>query len=239
MIELYHQLITAPLLNILVGLYNTIAFQDLGIAIALLTLLIRLAFFPLFQKSLVHQKKMQEIQPEIKKLQKKHKGNMEEQSKALMALYKEHNFNPFSGIGVMIVQIPILLALYQLFLGVFKEGALDRLYGFIANPGALDPVSLGFFDLSQPYFWLVLVTAILQFIQARMSLAKASNMEPSQKMTMQITTLIVPIITLVIFSRLAAAVSVYWLVSSLLSLLQQYIVNYRDNNKKKNETSTA
>lgn len=222
MLDLYHALISTPLLNILVGLYETVAFRDLGIAIAFLTVLVRLAFYPLFQRGLEQQAKMQELQPKIKEIQKKHKGDHEAHSKALLALYKEEKFNPFSGIFMMLVQIPILLALYYLFLSLFKDGALDKLYSFIPDPGTLNQIAFGFIDLSQPYFLLVVFTAILQFVQTRIALSSAPNMDKAQRITGQIMSYAVPIITLVIFLNLPAAVSVYWLVSSLLSVAQQY-----------------
>lgn len=222
MFDLYHLLISTPLLNILVFLYDTVAFRDLGLAIAALTVLVRLAFYPLFQRGLEQQAKMQELQPRIKEIQKKHKGNHEAHSKALMALYKEENFNPFSGILMMIVQIPILLALYHLFLGIFNAEALTRLYAFIPNPGTLDPFAFGFIDLSKPYFLLVVVTAALQFVQTRMALSSVKTTDKAQRMTGNIMSFAVPVITLVIFANLPAAVSVYWLVSSLLSVAQQY-----------------
>lgn len=231
MLNIYHLVIATPLLNLLVGLYDTIAFRDLGIAIAALTVLVRLAFYPLFQRGLEQQSKMQELQPKISELKTKHKGNTEAHSKALMALYKENNFNPFSGIIMMLIQIPILIALYHLFLGIFNPEALSSLYSFIPNPGSLNGVSLNFIDLAKPYFPLVVVTALLQFVQARMMVASAKNSDPAQRLTGQVISFVTPLITLFIFANLPAAVSVYWLVSSLLSVGQQYLVVVRKRRK--------
>lgn len=241
MLDIYHAVISTPLLNLLVGLYDTVALQDLGIAIAILTLLVRLAFYPLFQRGLEQQAKMQELQPHIAALKTKHKGNHEAHSKALMALYKEHSFNPFSGIAMMLVQIPILIALYHLFISVFNEGSLERLYSFIPNPGTLNNISLGFIDLKEPLFWLVVVTAVLQFIQARMSVSNITFTDKAQQLSSQVVTFVAPIITLVVFAQLPAAVSVYWLISSLLSVGQQYLAmrNIAARKKAKNEPTTA
>lgn len=230
MISIYHALIANPLLNILVGLYDTVAFRDLGLAIVFLTILVRLAFYPLFQKGLEQQAKMQELQPKIKELQAKHKGDHTAHSQALLALYKEHNFNPFSSIFMMLVQIPILIALYHLFLGIFSPEILGRLYSFVPNPGTLDVMAFGFLDLSQPYFAIVAVTALFQFVQARMAMKGAKFTEPAQKITSQVIVFVAPLITLVVFASLPAAVSVYWLVSSFLSVLQQWLVSYRRAN---------
>ncbi len=225
MLEIYHAVIAAPLLNILIGLYQTVAFRDLGLAIAALTILIRLAFYPLFQRGLEQQAKMQKLQPKIKEIQAKHKGNHQAHSQALMALYKEHDFNPFSGILMMLVQIPILIALYHLFLGIFSADALTRLYSFIPSPGSLDSVSLGLIDLAHPYLPLVLVTAVLQFFQTKLALSGARVTDKAQRVTGQVMSLVAPLITLVIFWKLPAAVSVYWFVTTVFSLFQQYVAN--------------
>lgn len=231
MLDLYHAVISTPLLNILVFLYDTVAFRDLGLAIAALTVLVRLAFYPLFQRGLEQQAKMQQLQPKIKEIQAKHKGNHEAHSKALLALYKEENFNPFSGIFMMLVQIPILLALYYLFMGIFGADALENVYAFVPHPGALNHVTLGIIDLAQPHFILVVVTAVIQFVQTRIALGSMNTADKAQRMTGQIMSLAAPVITLVIFSRLPAAVSVYWLVSSLISVGQQYVATVRMRRK--------
>lgn len=238
MLDLYHAVISTPLLNILVGLYDTVAFKDLGLAIAGLTIIVRLAFYPLFQRGLEQQTKMQELQPRIKEIQKQHKGNPEAHSKALLDLYKQENFNPFSGLLMMLVQIPILIALYHLFLGLFDADALASLYSFIPNPGSLNGMSLGLIDLAKPFLPLVIVTAVLQFFQTRMALGSMQSSDAAQRMTAQIMGFVAPVITLVIFSRLPAAVSVYWLVSTVFSLGQQYVV-IRQRRQKKHGTAAA
>lgn len=232
MLSLYHAIIANPLLNILVGLYETVAFRDLGVAIILLTIIVRLAFYPLFQKGLEQQAKMQDLQPKIKDLQTKHKGDHAAHSKALLALYKEHDFNPFSSIFMLLIQIPILIALYHLFLSIFSPDVLGRLYSFIPNPGTLNQTAFGFLNLTESYFALVAITALLQFIQAKMAISGATFTDKAQKMTSQVMVFIAPAITLLIFASLPAAVTVYWLVSSLLSVMQQYLVSRRRANAK-------
>jgi YidC/Oxa1 family membrane protein insertase len=226
MIAFYHAVIATPLLNILVLLYDTVAFHDLGVAIIIFTVLIRLALYPLFQKSMRHQLVMQEIQPKMKVIQEKHKGNYQDQSQAMLELYREHKINPFSGIFLLIVQLPILLAVYHLFLHIFRDGALDALYSFIPHPHMFEPLSLGFINLQHSNWPIVIVTAILQYIQTRLSISNAKGAATSQQaMTLKMMSYIGPIITLVIFSRLPAAVTIYWLTTSLLSIGQQYMIN--------------
>jgi YidC/Oxa1 family membrane protein insertase len=222
----YHLIIANPLLNILVLLYNTVAFHDLGIAIIILTVIIRLALYPLFQKSMKHQLLMQEIQPKIKAIQEEHKKDYEKQSQAMMALYKEHNINPFAGFGLLIVQLPILWAIYRLFLHIFQPGALDAVYHFFTRPTALPAVSMGFINLQHANWPIVIITAFLQYLQTRMSISSnPAAASSAQVASLKMMSFVAPIITLVIFSRLPASVTLYWLATSLISIGQQYMIN--------------
>src|SRR5580700_11382203 len=140
MTYLYHILFKWPLLNLLVFLYETLAFRDLGLAIILLTLLIRFILFPFFHKGAKQQMLMQRIQPKVKKIQETHKDDREKQTKALMELYKEHGVNPFSSIVLLIIQIPVMLGLYYVVRSGLASGQLSGLYSFVAQPGAINPV---------------------------------------------------------------------------------------------------
>src|SRR5882672_9120926 len=131
---LFNLILYRPLFNALVFLYEHVTFSDLGLAIVLLTLIIRGILYPLFYKSLKHQSVLQRIQPHIKKIQDDHNGDKEKQAAALLALYKEHKVNPFSGFFLILIQLPILIALYRVFLNGFSPNAFDALYSFIAQP---------------------------------------------------------------------------------------------------------
>src|SRR3989338_7917009 len=115
---IFNELLHRPLVNLLAFLYEHPAFRDFGVAIIMLTVIIRLVLFPLFHKTAQHQRINQKLQPHIKKIQETHKDNREAQTKAMMALYSEHNINPLTPILLLIVQLPILIALYQ----VFRDG---------------------------------------------------------------------------------------------------------------------
>src|SRR3989344_8243509 len=120
MSAIFNTILYKPLFNLLVFLYQYITFEDLGTAIILLTVIIRFILFPLFYKSFKNQTLMQKIQPEIQRIQHEHKENREKQAQALLELYKTHKVNPFSGFLMILVQIPILIVLYQLFLKGFS-----------------------------------------------------------------------------------------------------------------------
>lgn len=141
---LYHEILYRPLLNLLVFLYNI--FGDFGIAIIIVTVIVRAILYPVAKKSLEHQKQLKKIQPKMKELQEKHKDDKEKLTQEMMALYKEHNFNPASGCLPMIIQLIILIALYRVFIAGISLDA-NHLYSFVTHPIKLDTTFLGLFDL--------------------------------------------------------------------------------------------
>lgn len=227
MSSFFYHILTQPLTNIMVFFYNTIAFRDLGLAIICLTLFIRLLLFPLFHKSTRQQLILQHIQPKIKEIQKEHKADRAKQTEALMALYAEHGVSPFSGFLFLLIQIPILIALYNIFLKGFTPDKMAALYAFIANPGVLHTSFLGLINLNEQNIILVALAALLQLIQGKLMLPPRDPARPpSTQEAMSRNMMIVgPIITFVVFYRLPAAVGLYWTVSSLFSIIQQLLIN--------------
>lgn len=224
---LFTTIIYRPLLNALIFFYNTVAAHDLGLAIIFLTVLIRLILFPLFHKSAHHQVKMQRLQPQIKKIQELHKGDREKQTKALMDLHKEHGVNPFSGFLLLLVQLPILITLYQIVLRSLKPGAISGLYNFVSAPEILKPTFLGLIPLGERSILIVCLAALAQYFQAKLSLQSLPAGEtPTQaeKVARQMV-FVGPILTVVLFWNFPAAIGLYWFITSLFSVGQQIIVN--------------
>ncbi len=227
----FHIVLYRPLFNALIFFYNTIAWGDLGISIILLTILIRLILFPIFQKSVRNQTILQKIQPKIKKIQEDHKHDKEKQAKELLSLYKEHKVNPFSGFLFLLIQLPILIILYQLFLKGLTAASFVDLYGFIAAPKNFQALFLGLINLKNRSILLVVLAAAAQFFQGRLALPKvdkAQELSPAERITRQMV-FTGPLITIFIFFNLPAAVSLYWLTSSMFSIGQQVIINKQIN----------
>lgn len=238
MVAIYTNFIYQPILNALVFVYNHLAFKDLGLAIIIVTLLVRIVLYPLFQKSARHQAVMQRLQPKIKKIQEEHKGKHEAQSAALMQLFKEHEINPFSGFLLLLVQLPILFALYHIFLDILKPETFQYLYSFIERPNEISTSFLGLIDLSKSAILdkqnsiIVVLAAIAQYFQGRLSLAntsKGANLSPAEQMSKRMLVLM-PFITLMIFYNLPAAISLYWLAATVFSVIQQILINKKLNN---------
>ncbi len=225
--SIYYLIFYQPLLNILVFFYNTIAVENFGLAIIFLTIFIRLILYPLFHKSTKHQMLMQKIQPKLEKIQREHKDNKEEQLKKTMALYQEHNINPLSGLLLLLVQLPVLIALYRIFFNPLTPEILKDLYPFIKAPGSLNYSLFGLINLEKTSIVMVSLAALLQYLQGWTALPKidkSRELSSAEKIGRQMV-FMAPIITFLIFWKLPAAVSLYWAVSSLFSIFQQKIVN--------------
>lgn len=225
--SLFNTILTQPLFNILVFFYNSIALGDFGLAIILLTILIRLILWPLSQKSIRAQKDLQEIQPKIKEIQNKHKDNKEEQTKALLELYKTNKVNPFGGCLPILIQLPILIALYSVFLNGLKPEYLSNLYSIISSPGAIDSIFIGLIDLSVRSIPLAVLAGILQFFQAKMILPKMKSSKKGGDIAQMIskqTLYFLPVITVVISFNLPAGLPLYWATTTLFTILQQLVI---------------
>ncbi|MDP3729398.1 MAG: YidC/Oxa1 family membrane protein insertase [bacterium] len=234
---MFDTLLYNPLLNALVFLYNTIGMQDLGLAIIILTLIIRVIFLPLFYKSAKNQILMQRLQPLLKKIQHDHKDNKEKQAQAMMELYKEHKVNPFSGFLILLIQLPVLIAIYQVFLNKFSPEIFDSLYTFIARPEVLHTTFLGLLDLEKRSILMVVLAAIFQYIQGRLMLPrleKGQELSQAEKIGRQMV-FIGPVLTVAILTSLPAAIGLYWLVTSVFSVVQQIYINKTLNLKEEKQ----
>ncbi|MEK7507635.1 MAG: YidC/Oxa1 family membrane protein insertase [Patescibacteria group bacterium] len=225
--QLFDILLYDPLLNSLVFLYQTISFHDLGVAIVLITIFIRIILYPVFHKMAKNQTVMQRLQPELKKIQELHKKDKEKHVQATMDLYKKHEINPFSNIFLVIIQIPILIALFNILNDILKSNFSSHIYSFITPPDVINITSLGLINLNERSIVMVVLVALAQYIQAQMSLpALPRDREATQqeKIGRQMV-FIGPVLTLIFFYNFPAAIALYWLISTAFSILQQYIVN--------------
>ena len=213
----YSQIFYEPLLWGLVFLSSSLPGQDLGIAIILLTLIVKLILFPLTHKALKTQRVMKELDSEIKKIQTDNKDNKEEQARKLMELYRAHGINPFSGFFGIFIQLPILIALYQIF---WKSLSV--------LPVTVNTVFLGFIPLTEASVGMAAFAAISQFWQAKLAIVpkqNTDNKQPDMASMMQKQMLYVfPVIIFMIAYKLPAAVSLYWTFMNIFAILHEAYV---------------
>ncbi|MBI3232213.1 MAG: YidC/Oxa1 family membrane protein insertase [Candidatus Doudnabacteria bacterium] len=211
------------LLNVLVLFYNII--PDIGWVIIILTILIRLALAPSFHSSLKSQAAMTSLQPKMNEIREKHKDDQQAQAKAMMDLYKEHKINPFSSCLPLLIQLPILISLYFVFTKALT-GNLDGLYSFVHRPEHLNPMFLKVLDLSKPSHGLAILAGLSQFWQSKLMTPKNTGgaQDATQKiMSMQMTYML-PVVSVVIAWKFPAGLPLYWVVTTLFGIAQQYFV---------------
>jgi YidC/Oxa1 family membrane protein insertase len=234
-----------PLFNALAWLYQNVAFQDLGIAIILLTIAVRVILFPLFHKTVKHQRITQDLQPQIKEIQAKHKEDKEAQAKEIIELYNEHKINPLTPILALLIQLPIIIAVYRIFSIGFSSDALGLLYPSIHLPAVPQQNFLGIVkDLTAPSIALAIFAAVAQYFQGKLSLVKKTDggskkkqPESSAEAVSRRMIMFMPAFTLIILSGLPAAIGLYWATSTVFSVFQQAIVNHALNKERANKIS--
>jgi len=187
---MFTTLIVQPIFNLLVLIYALLPGHNFGLAIILFTTLVRLLLWPLVKKQLHQAKAMRELQPELKRIKLAAKGDRQKESALMMELYKEREINPFSSIGLLIVQIPIFIGLYSGLDRIVKDpkALVDFAYPFIANLSWIQTISqditrfdstlFGFLDLTRaaigktggiywPAMIIVVASCVIQYYQAK------------------------------------------------------------------------
>lgn len=224
MLTLYHEFLFRPLLNALIAIYNNLPVADMGLAIIVLTVAVRFLLYPLSKKAIRSQLELKKLQPQIAELQKKH-ANKQEQAKAMMALYQEHKINPFSGCLPILIQLPILIALYQVFLKGFDPKNFNGLYSFVSHPTSINALFLGVTNLSESSLVLAILAGASQFFQTKMiiSAKPAGGERDFSSMMNQQMLYVMPVLTVFIAMSLPAALALYWFVTNVFSIAQQYL----------------
>jgi len=214
--NLYHLFLYQPILNLLILLYVFLPGHDLVWAVIVLSLLMKVIFFPISLKAVKTQEAMSAIEPKMKEIRKKYKDDPAEQSKRIMALYKEHNISPWSSMAYPLLQLPILIAIFQIFRDVNVLGLSEHLYSFTP---ILDPTQITFLgnsDLTQPSIILALLVAIAQYWQQK------TAGSPQKTGWQKNMVYFFPIFIFFALTRLSAVLGVYWLINALATIGQQY-----------------
>jgi YidC/Oxa1 family membrane protein insertase len=234
---LWNAIFYQPIYNALIFIINSVTFGDVGFAIILLTIVVKLILFPLTRKSIKSQILMKRIEPELKRVKKEY-PNKEEQAKKTFELYKKYDVNPFSGCLVILLQLPVIFALYYVFYKGISLGS-GPLYPFIHVPLALHTNFLGLVDIHAKSIVLALLAGITQFIQGYLAtpikgkteiVREDGTKEPktfqdqmSDSMQMNVK-YILPIFIAFIAYKISAAVALYWITSNIFTILQEWYI---------------
>lgn len=226
--QFYHNILYQPLFNLLIWFYNIIPLHDIGLAIILITIVIKILLYPLSLKSIKAQKALQELQPKISELKNKYKNNPQEMTKATMALYKSEKISPFSSCLPLLIQLPFFIAVYNVFRkGLANNQSLDILYSFVKNPGQINPMFLNLINLSQPNFILAILAGLSQYWVSKMLVTKKQPVvlgakdEGMAAMMNKQMLYFMPLITVFIGLSLPAGLTLYWFITTVLTGAQQ------------------
>jgi YidC/Oxa1 family membrane protein insertase len=224
-----------PILNLLVVIYNLIPGHDMGVAIIVLTILVKLILAPLSWKQLESQKLLQDIQPKLNELKEQYKNDKEGLAQAQMRYFQEQKINPLASCLPLLVQLPFLFAMYYVFMsGLKNDGVTELLYPFVQNPGTLNETLLGVISLSQNgNIFLAVITAAAQYWQTKMITVKrppkveGSKDEDMAAAMTQNMVLFMPLITGVMTYQFPAGLGLYWFFQTAIAIVQQYVFNMR------------
>ncbi len=228
----FHSVFYNPIYNALVAIVALVPGGDVGVAVILITILIRLVLLPLSLKAARAQRAMKTLEPKIKELKEKHKGDKEKEALETWALYKEARVNPFSGFLTLLIQIPVLLALYWVFwYEPFSSINIARLYSFTPMPTHISMEFLGLLSVSGKSIFLALCAGATQFLQAHLMLrgtpppsGNGMQMDFQKIMGTQLK-YVFPIIIGVISYTTSGAIALYFITTNLAGSLQEWHVH--------------
>ena len=228
----FHTVFYNPIYNALVALVSFIPGGDVGVAVILITIVIRLVLLPFSLSAARTQRAMKMLEPKLKDLKEKHKGDKEKEAIETLALYREARVNPFASILTMFIQIPVLLALYWVFrYEPFTTLDAIRLYSITPLPHAVSPLFLGFINVASKSMLLAVLAGVTQFFQAHVALQ--GTMKPSgvkgmqgdfqRVMGMQLK-FVFPFLIATISYTTSAAVALYFITTNLVGIVQEWHV---------------
>lgn len=234
---IWHTLFFDPIYNSLVLFVSAIPGGDVGLAIIATVILVKTILLPLSIRAAKTQRIMREIEPKLKAIKESHKDNKQAQAQEMMQIYKDAEINPFASILLVFLQIPIVIALY---FAVYKGGGvalpsinLDLLYQFVAVPDVISMNFLGLIDITKKSVLLAVGAGIAQYIYTSMTLPKlavreegaAPNLKDDFMRNMHIQMkYVMPVLIAVIAYTISAAIALYFLVSNVVAIAQEYFV---------------
>ena len=239
MLFILKSLFYIPIYNGMIFFISVIPFHNVGLVVILFTCLVKVILFPLSQKSVKTQFEMKKVEPELNEMKLKYKDDKKMQAEKTMQLYKEKGINPFSGILLMLIQLPVLMSLYYIVLrGGLPKIDTSILYPFIHAPSLINMNLLGI-NIEATSIIFALVAAITQFIQMQLTLPKTPKKEKGKKnepnfkdelsksMNTQMK-YVMPVIIFLIAKSFPIVVSLYLITSSVFASGQEIYVRKKD-----------
>lgn len=230
---MFETLLVKPIYNVFVSLLSLVPQGDTGLAIIVLTVLMRIVLYPVFTASIRTQMGMQAMQGELDSLKDKHGDNKEALAREQLALFKKYKVNPLAAFGALFIQLAVIIALY---VALFREGFpainTDLLYSFVAAPAAVSTNFFGLIDLLSPHHTLLaLVVGATQYVAIWLTMRRTptpNHKDPAKaaamRMQQQLMLYFMPVVMALTSYYFAAAVGLYFTVSNLFSIGQEWFI---------------
>ncbi len=241
--NLWHGVFFDPIYNGLIFIAGHLPGADVGLAVVILTIIVKIILLPLSLKAAYTQHAMRTLEPELTRIKELHKDNREELTKKTMATYKEAGINPFASILLALLQIPVVIALY---LAVYSGGGVklplintELLYSFVTAPFELSMYFFGTIDMAAKSMVLAFLAGITQYAVGHLSFPpikkktsdKADFKEDlTRSMQLQMKYMM-PIIILFVAYSTSAVIALYFVVSNVMAIAQEYVVRARIPNR--------
>jgi len=233
---MFHTIFYVPLYNALVFLSSIMPGGDIGLAIITLTILVKVILYPLFYKATMTQMMMKKVEPDIALIKEKYKDDQQTQTKKILEVYRTNKINPLFSFVVILIQLPIILALFWVFQAGFAfDPANPDLYYFMRDffPDVVNTKLFGLFSITDKSVVLALLTGITQYIQTTLTLPKAPAKKKDEapnfkddfarSMNMNMRYFLPVFITFIAYS-LSSAIAIYWVTSNIFSIGQEYYI---------------
>ena len=231
--SLFHNLLYVPIYNLLIFFVDIVPYGDVGIAVIAVTVAVKLVISPFSISATKTQRRMKFVEPQLKEIKEKHKGDKEKLAMETLSLYKNNGIRPFASILVTFLQLPVIIALYL----VFRHEHLlspntALIYHFVSLPTHISPLFLGLFPTTTHSIVLAVIAAGFQFLQAYITIpvpAKEKNATSSEEfaraMSLQSRFILPALIGGIAYT--AGALALYFITSSITGIVQEYYIRYR------------
>ena len=228
MTAFFHNIITVPFYNGFIFLMKLLPIFDAGVIVIIFTIIVKLILLPLSAKASKAQLEMKKTEKDLQHIKEKYKDK-EEQARKTMEYYKEHGINPFASFFILIIQLPILIGLYRVFL---RSGlpSINKamLYSFVAAPTSVNMVFLHFVDISQKSLLLAIIAGITTYFQISIvnsgqTTSGGAQGDMARAMQMQMKYFF-PILMAFIAYTISSAVAIYLITSNIFAIFQELYI---------------
>jgi len=229
----FHIALYQPIYNLLIFFVDIVPGADMGIAVILVTIVIRLIIAPLSISAAKTQRRMKFVEPQLLAVKEKYKDDKGKQAEETMKVYKNNGIKPFASIGAAFLQLPVIIALYMVFR---KESLLHAnvslVYHFISLPTTISPLFLHYFTIAGHNIFLAILAGIGQFAQAHLTIpmpakqtgAASGSQDFARALALQ-SRVVLPVL-IAVFAYTSGAVALYFITSSIVGILQEFYVRY-------------